>query len=86
MGTGGESFHHKPRAMTVTTFAIAARCHDEELVTADRLFRIQSLESQLDGCNLKGDEIQMACEAIKFHAIRLAGFDVHSTLVKMGVA
>jgi hypothetical protein len=70
----------------MTATAIAARCHDEELVTADRLFRIQSLEAQLDGCSLKGNEIQLACEAIKFHTIRLAGFDVHSALAKMGVA
>ena len=70
----------------MTNTAIATRCHDEELVTADRLYRIQCLESQLDGCSLKGAEIQLACEAIKFHMIRIAGFDVQSVLAKMGVA
>ena len=70
----------------MTTTAIAARCHDEELVTADRLYRIQCLEAQLDSRSLKGDEIQLACEAIKFHLIRLAGFKMQAALTEMGVA
>lgn len=69
----------------MTTTTIANRCHDEELVTADRIYRIQFLESQLDA-GLPRVEAQLACEAIKFHQIRLAGYDVQSALRKMGVA
>lgn len=69
----------------MTNATIANRCHDEELVTADRLYRIQSLESQLDA-GLPLCESQLACEAIKFHQLRFAGFDVPSALRQMGVA
>lgn len=69
----------------MTTTTIANRCHDEELVTVDRLYRIQSLEMQLDS-GLSRAETQLACEAIKFHQIRLAGYDVQAALRKMGVA
>ena len=68
----------------MTTTAIANRCRDEELVTADRLYRIQCLEAQLDA-GLSRAETQLACESIKFHQIRLAGYDVQSALLKMGV-
>jgi hypothetical protein len=69
----------------MTTTAIANRCHDEELVTVDRLYRIQCLERQLNA-GLPRCEVQLACEAIKFHQIRLAGHDLESALHLMGVA
>jgi hypothetical protein len=69
----------------MTTTTIANRCHDEELVTADRLYRIQCLELQIEA-GLPSGEAQLACESIKFHQIRMAGFDVQAALVKMGVA
>lgn len=72
--------------MMITTDTIADRCRDEELVTADRLYRIQQLEAQLDARVLPYGEVQLACEAIKFHRIRLDGLRVQETLVKMGVA
>ena len=68
----------------MTTTTLANRCHDEELVTADRLYRIQSLEAQLD-TGLSSLEAQLACEAIKYHQIRLAGHNVESALRLMGV-
>jgi len=70
----------------ITTTTISNRCYDEELVIADRVYRIQCLEAQLDSCSLKGDEIQLACEAIKFHRIRLDGFKMQAALAEMGVA
>ena len=69
----------------MTNATIATRCYDEELVTCDRLFRIQSLEAQLDA-GLTRSEVQLTCEAIKFHQIRLAGHDVESALHLMGIA
>lgn len=69
----------------MTAATIANRCHDEELVTVDRLYRIQCIEAQLDA-GLSSVDAQLACEAIKFHQIRLAGYDVQSALQKMGIA
>lgn len=69
----------------MTTATIANRCHDEELVTVDRAYRIQCLERQLDA-GLPRGEVQLACESIKFHQLRMAGFDVQAALEKMGVA
>ncbi len=73
----------------MTSATIAALCHNEEILWAndDRQFRIAGLESQLDsGLYETSGEVQLACEALKFHMLRLAGFDVQSALAKMGVA
>lgn len=70
------------------TATIAARCHHEERFWGndDRKLRIAGLEAQLDaGTYETSGEAQLACEAIKFHMIRLAGLDVQSALEKMGI-
>jgi hypothetical protein len=73
-----------PQAM-ITSAAIASRCHDEELVTCDRLYRIQSLEAQLDK-GLPYKEAQLACEALKFHQLRQDGASFAKAMILMGVA
>jgi hypothetical protein len=71
--------------MTVTTTTIANRCYEEDTVD-DHLYRVEVLRAELEGDSLKGDEIQLACEAIKFHLIRNDGFDFDCTLTMMGLS
>lgn len=73
----------------ITTTLIAIRCRQEKILVGndDRQSRIAELENQLDANAFETRcQVQLACEAIKFHMIRLAGFDFESALSKMGVA
>jgi hypothetical protein len=74
----------------ITTALIAIRCRQEEMLVSndDRKSRIAELENRLDANTYyeTRDQVQLACEVIKFHMIRLAGFNFQSALTKMGVA
>ena len=71
--------------MTITTATIADRCRHEEAVWADdREFRAQGIEATMEA--MSRQEAQLACEAIKFHRIRIAGYAMDETLKMMGIA
>lgn len=72
--------------MLITTQTIVDRCEKEEQwYSKDRELRIYALSSDLETRAVPYEGVQLHCEAIKYHRIRLDGYDVETTLAMMGV-
>lgn len=71
----------------ITTQTILFRCeHEDRFYGDDRELRIYMLELGVQEAILPREEVQLACEAIKFHRIRLDGLDYQAALIAMGIA